>query len=127
MADRPARLLARGLAKRCARCGQGRLFRRWFTMVERCPRCHYRFEREEGFFLGAFVVNLAVTEGLLLVVSIIPLIALNAAGRAPDPAPFAAVAVAAAVTAPLVFYPFSRTIWAAVDLMMHPSPPDAGP
>ena len=34
-------------------------------MAERCPRCGMRFEREEGFFLGAYVVNFAVTEGLL--------------------------------------------------------------
>lgn len=91
-------------------------------MAARCPRCGYVFEREEGFFLGALVVNLAITEGLLLVLSIIPFIALNAAGRAPDAATFAAVAVVAAVVAPLAFYPFSRTVWAAVDLMMHRSP-----
>lgn len=93
-------------------------------MVERCPRCGYLFEREEGFFLGAFTINLVVTEGLLLVVSIIPFIALNAADRAPDTATFVFAALAAAVIAPFAFYPFSRTVWAAIDLMMHPSPVD---
>jgi len=120
-----ARMLARGLGRRCPRCGQGRLFTRWVRMVERCPRCRYRFEREEGFFLGAFVVNFGVTEGLLLVVALVPFIALRAAGRAPDTATFVAVALAVAVVAPAAFYPFSRTLWAAIDLAMHRPPEDA--
>jgi hypothetical protein len=89
-------------------------------MVECCPRCGYRFEREEGFFLGALVV----TEGRLLVVAIVPFIALHAAGRSPDTATFAAAALAAAVVGPIAFYPFSRTTWAAIDLVMHGSPED---
>jgi len=117
-------MLARGLARRCPRCGQGGLFTRWFRMVECCPRCGYRFEREEGFFLGALVVNFGVTEGLLLVVAIVPFIALHAAGRSPDTATFVAAALAAAVVGPIAFYPFSRTTWAAIDLVMHGSPED---
>lgn len=90
-------------------------------MVARCPRCRYRFEREKGFFLGAFVINLAVTEGLLLAAAIVPFIALSAADRAPSTAAFVVVAVIAAIVAPIAFYPFSKTTWAAVDLMMHRS------
>lgn len=112
-------MVLRGLARRCARCGQGRLFSGWYRMVDRCPRCGYRFEREEGFFLGALVVNLAVTEGLLLVVSLVPFIALHAAGRAPDTATFLVVGLVAAVVGPLAFYPFSKTVWAAIDLAAH--------
>lgn len=85
-------------------------------MVERCPRCGYRFEREEGFFLGAYVVNLAVTQvalGATMVVSF--------ALTLPDPpvARLAAIGVAVVVAVPIAFYPSSKTIWAAVDLAMH--------
>jgi uncharacterized protein (DUF983 family) len=55
-------MLIRGLLRRCPRCGSGTLFRGWFQMVERCPRCGYTFEREESFFLGAYVINLAITQ-----------------------------------------------------------------
>lgn len=114
-------MLARGLAKRCPLCGGGRLFRRWFTMRERCPRCGHRFDRDEGFFLGAYVVNLAVVEGLLLVGVFVVFIAVSA--RDPDVpgAPFIAAGAGLGVLGPLVFYPFSKTIWAAIDLILRPA------
>src|SRR5439155_182147 len=55
------RVLARGLLRRCPRCGQGKLFLGWFTLRERCQRCDLRLQREEGGFLGAMVINYAVT------------------------------------------------------------------
>lgn len=85
-------------------------------MVERCPRCAYRFEREEGFFLGAYVVNLVVTQ-IALVVTIVVSFVLTV----PDPpvARLAAIGVAVGVTVPIVFYPFSKTVWTAIDLAMQ--------
>lgn len=114
------RMVARGLAKHCAVCGQGHLFTRWFRMVERCPRCGYRFEREEGFFLGAYVVNLAITEGLLIVLGMIPAIILLASDPDAPLLPIAVTAFVAAVLGPVVFYPWSRTIWVAIDLIIRP-------
>lgn len=113
-------MLARGLAKRCALCGQGRLFSRWFRMVERCPGCGYRFEREEGFFLGAYVINLAITEGLLLVLAMVPLIILLENSPDTPLAPIVAAALGAAILGPVIFYPWSRTIWVAFDLIIRP-------
>jgi hypothetical protein len=34
--------------------------------------------------------------------------------------PIVVVGLSAAVVAPLVFYPFSRTIWSAIDLVLRP-------
>ena len=116
----PARMLARGLTKRCPLCGSGGLFVRWFRMRERCPRCGYRFEREEGFFLGAYVVNLGIAEGLVLLLGIVPCIAFLAANPDASLVPIFVSGLAAAVLAPLVFYPFSRTLWSAIDLILRP-------
>ena len=89
-------------------------------MVERCPRCGMRFEREEGFFLGAYVVNFAVTEGLLLVLLMAyVLVQANASDGVPV-LPVVLATVSAAVLMPLLFYPVSRTIWVAVELVMRP-------
>jgi hypothetical protein len=114
-------MLARGILRRCARCGRGKLFRRWFRMVDRCPGCGYRFDREEGFFLGAYIVNLAVAEGLLVVLAIIPAIVLFAADPDRSISPLIASGLVAAVVGPLVFYPFSKTIWVAIELMLRPA------
>ena len=122
------RMLGRGLLKRCALCGSGKLFTRWFRMKERCPRCGYLFEREEGFFLGAYVINLAITQGLLLVLAIVPLIVLLNSRPDQSLVPIVAGGLAAALAGPLAFYPFSKTIWTAIDLILRPvdapEPPD---
>jgi Na+/phosphate symporter len=89
-------------------------------MKERCPRCDYKFEREEGFFLGAYTVNLAISEGLLLLLAIFPLIFLLGTNRYVSVWPIVAMGLVAAIVAPLVFYPFSRTIWSAIDLVLRP-------
>jgi uncharacterized protein (DUF983 family) len=121
-ADRPspARLLLRGAAKRCPVCGGGRLFPRWFRMAERCPRCHYRFEREEGFFLGAYVMNLVIAQGLVILLAVNPTIVLLNADAEASLAPVLVGGVIGAVLAPLFFYPWSKTLWVAVELIMRP-------
>ena len=49
-------LLWRGMCLRCPRCGARTLFRTWFAMHERCAVCGLRFEREQGYFLGAMYI-----------------------------------------------------------------------
>lgn len=114
-------MLWRGVTKRCPVCGSGNLFDRWFKMKERCPRCGYRFEREEGFFLGAIVVNLAVAEGLMAILCIVPVIYLSATNPDASIWPVIVGGLFAAVVAPILFYPFSRTIWTAFELMLRPA------
>ena len=113
------RMLWRGMRRRCPRCGTGKLFSRWFRMVERCPGCGYRFQREEGFQLGGYVINFGVTEGLVCLVVGAYIVA---AAANPDVAiwPVALGGFLAAIVTPLAFFPFSRTIWAAIDLALTP-------
>jgi uncharacterized protein (DUF983 family) len=113
------RMLWRGLRKKCPVCGGGKLFERWLKMKERCPTCGYKFEREEGFFLGAFVINVAVTEGAMLI-AIVAGVALTL----PDPPVLllTVLGLISAVLVPIIGYPFSKTLWSAIDLAMHPLP-----
>lgn len=106
--------IARGATRRCPRCGQTGLFRRWFTMVDDCPRCGLHFEREEGYWLGAMALNL--TAAMVAFVSV--LVAMSVAFW-PD-VPWVAVLVVGilvSLTVPLVLYPFSKTMWVAGDLI----------
>ena len=66
--DRPPRLatlLWRGVRRRCPRCGGRRALESWFRLAERCPDCGYRFVREDGFWLGAYVINFGVVEAII--------------------------------------------------------------
>lgn len=114
------RALGRGLLARCPRCGQRGIFSGFFTLRERCPRCGLRFEREEGYWLGAMAVSIGVTEGVFALLVIGVLVA-----TWPDVPWTGLLVVALAVNAivPVVFYPLSKTIW----MGLHHAfvPPDA--
>jgi len=113
-------MLRRGLTKRCANCGGRGLFEGWFSMKSRCPRCGYRFERQEGLAVGAMGINIIATEALFGIFLITALVM-----TVPDVpvVPLVLVALAMNLVIPIVFYPFSKTIWAAVELMMRPLEP----
>ena len=80
-----ARALWRGLRKRCPRCGAAGIFKSWFDLKETCPGCDLRFEKEDGGFLGAMVINYAIafavwivmlTVVLVLMLPVVPVIQL---------------------------------------------------
>jgi uncharacterized protein (DUF983 family) len=112
-------LLRRGVMKQCPRCGTGGLYEGWFRMKERCPGCGIRFEREPGFFVGAYLINLAIAEGLAFV-WIMGFILWK--DQNPDAAVVVPLVVAVLLSggAPILFYPFARTIWSAIDVGMTP-------
>jgi len=114
-------MIMRGLRRRCPRCGAGKLFCGYFEMVKECPACHHRFEQrpEDGFFLGALTVNLTITEGLLLL-GVFVYIAVLASGDGGVPVlPVTLGAIGLAVLLPILFYPFAKSIWAAIELALH--------
>ncbi len=114
-ATKPSRLhmLARGAVKHCPRCGRGELFRRWFSMVPDCPRCGLHYEREQGYWVGAIAVNTIIVGGVFAIVLVVSM-----ALTVPD-IPWVALLVAVIplmLIGPLIVYPFSKTLWVAVDL-----------
>lgn len=115
------RVVARGLLRRCPRCGGGKLFDSWLKMKDRCPTCGMKYERDEGFFLGAFTTSLgAVILALMIYIGVA--IALTLPD--PDPVRISVGAVIVAIVVPLVSYPFSRTLWSAIGLAMKPLEPN---
>jgi uncharacterized protein (DUF983 family) len=118
------RMLVRACRLRCCVCGSGHLFRRYTRMVERCPRCGFLFERSEGQFIGAVGINTIVTFGALLIALVVGFIV-----TAPDIAtvPLLSIGLTIAAVLPVLFYPFSKTIWTAVDLAMAPLEPGEAP
>ena len=62
------------LRQLCPRCRQGAIYRAslwrgYLAMHDRCPVCGLKFEREPGYFLGAFYFSyiLSIPPGLVLV------------------------------------------------------------
>lgn len=116
------RLLARGITRRCAWCGDRKAyFLGWFKRQERCRSCGHAYRRgDEAFELGAVTANIILTFSSILL-TILLIVGLTA----PD-VPVVPTVVAAcffAVFGPAIYYPVSFTLWQAVDLWMRrPTP-----
>ncbi|HEU4354869.1 MAG TPA: hypothetical protein VFT27_04700, partial [Actinomycetota bacterium] len=78
-------------------------------------------QREEGGFLGAMTINYVVTAVIWLVVLVAWLIV-----DLPDVhvAALTIASLAIAALVPLLFFPFAKTIWAAVDYLVYRSSPE---
>ena len=116
---KPSVMAWRAVRLRCPRCATGHLFHGWFHMVERCPGCGYQFKRDEGFFLGAFTLNLIVTLASMFLVLLWLVFREAAHPSGPLVAPIVA-GVLCATALPIAFYPVSFTLWAAFDLSSAP-------
>jgi uncharacterized protein (DUF983 family) len=113
-------LVARALRLRCPRCGGGGIWQSWFRMKHACPTCGQVFERGEShdFFIGAYLINLVVAESTAVVVAAAMWIALGS--RVSFNVLWGASMVLAVVM-PVIFYPFSRDLWLALDLHFRPT------
>lgn len=48
------------LQRKCPRCLEGDIYRRWLKPHESCSVCGLKFEREPGYFLGSFYISYAL-------------------------------------------------------------------
>jgi hypothetical protein len=82
-------------------------------MIADCPRCGLHFEREQGYWAGALAINIILVGGLFVVAFAIAL-----ALTLPDVpvGPLLAILVPVMIIGPIVAYPFSKTLWVAIDL-----------
>src|SRR6266550_5812581 len=116
-AGRLARALARAARLSCPRCGGTRLFSSWFTMAEACALCGLRFERAQGYFVGAIYVNYAAT-----VILAIGGFFLLWAGFGFSTEAQLAVLVPIVVVFPLWFFRYSRSLWLALEWSLNREP-----
>ena len=115
-------LSVRALRLRCPNCGGGPIFASWFRMRERCPRCGLGFERgEQGYVVGAYMFNIIAAELLFAAIA-----AGVVAATWPSP-PWIWLqwgGAALMIAAPIVCYPFSKTLFLAFDLVFRPAQPE---
>jgi uncharacterized protein (DUF983 family) len=116
-ADRPLRprppletLIGRALRLTCPRCGEGRLFTGWFTMLERCPQCGLKYERGPGYYLGSAYINY----GMIALLTTFAFIGLRyGAGVSTSTLKYPLLAIALIV--PLFTFRHARALWLALD------------
>ena len=110
-------MFGRAMVMHCPNCGQSGIFHHWLQMSGRCPRCGLYFEREEGYWSGAVAINTVVTE--LIFAAVVAAVVI-ATWPAIPMVPLLVGGLALNAAIPVVFYPVSKTLWVATDLLFHP-------
>lgn len=116
-------LFLRAVRLRCPACGGGPVFVTWLRMVPSCPSCGLRFDREPqgGYWVGSNTINLFITEAVFasLFVAIL-------ARTWPTP-PWNLLlwgGMGLMLLFPVFFYPWSKVLFVAVDLVFRPAGPE---
>jgi uncharacterized protein (DUF983 family) len=109
-------MLRAGLRLRCPRCNLGPLYRRPFSMNSHCPHCGLKFEREQGYFVGAIYINYTATVAIA-----VPGFFLLDAFTNMSIHQQLALWVPFAVVFPLLFFHHSRSLWLVLDHLLNPA------
>jgi uncharacterized protein (DUF983 family) len=116
MAARLFSMLHWGLKLKCPRCGAGSLYAKPFRMRAHCPSCGLKFEREQGYFVGAIYINYAAT----IAIAVPGFFILDVFLKLPIGQQLA-IWVPFAVIFPLLFFHHSRALWLVLDHLFNPA------
>lgn len=108
--------LFRCLSLRCPACGMASIFQSPFRMRHHCPSCRTLFMREDGFFVGALMVNVVAAELAGMVFFFVCLMTLGYSDRLFYVTPFLALIF------PAGFYHHSWSIWLCFDYLIESLP-----
>jgi len=86
-------------------------------MHERCPACGFKFEREQGYFLGAMYISYGLA--LAMIVTLTCTLWLSM-GWSMQKAVIAAVAIFLPLAPPVTY--FARVLWLYLDWAIDPEP-----
>ena len=67
-------IVRRAVHLRCPNCGRGRLFRGVFRMLLRCPECGLSYFPEQGYYVGAMIINYAATTAVVVTIFLLSLL-----------------------------------------------------
>jgi uncharacterized protein (DUF983 family) len=116
VANRVLQLVDNGLRLKCPRCGVGSLYEKPFRMYPNCPHCGLKFEKEQGYFVGAIYVNYAATVLLAVpgffVLDAFTNITINRQ---------LSIWIPFSIIFPLLFFHHSRSLWLALDHLLNPA------
>jgi uncharacterized protein (DUF983 family) len=117
--ERPSIILTllRSLRLRCPVCGESSIVQRPFKIKHHCPACDALFMREEGFFVGAILINVITTEMVILIFYLITLVLLGINYQL-----VLLVLFIAALLFPIAFYHHSWSIWLGFDHIVESLP-----
>lgn len=106
----------------CPRCLQGKIYRSAFKMNDTCPVCQLKFEREQGYFLGAMGVSYLL--GVPILFAILALLSVTLFPTWPEYLVLAPAMIFYLPLIPLICRQ-ARIIWIHFDRLADPEKPNA--
>jgi len=107
-------VLWRSLKLQCPVCGEASIVQRPFNLKHHCDACGVIFKREEGFFVGAIMANVMLTEFFILDIYFVCLLLTNFSDRVT-----LTILFVVGVTFPLAFYHHAWALWLAMDHLIE--------
>jgi uncharacterized protein (DUF983 family) len=102
---------------RCPVCGNASIVKAPFKIKDHCSSCRVVFQREQGFFVGAILVNVVTTELVILLAYLASLPVINAHYQV-----VLVLFFVIAVSFPVAFYHHSWSIWLTFDHLVEGLP-----
>ncbi len=109
--------LVRPLRLRCPVCGQSSIVQRPFQIKHHCSSCAALFKREDGFFVGAILANVVVTELMVLATYLVWLLTLGVGEQL-----MLVLLFSVALLFPIAFYHHSWSFWLGLDHLIESLP-----
>jgi hypothetical protein len=110
-------VLLRSLLLQCPACGKSSIVKKPFQIRHHCPNCRSLFKREEGFFVGAILGNVMMTEFVILVTCMIWLLLIGSSYET-----VLAGLFIVALIFPVAFYHHSWSFWLGFDYLIEGLP-----
>jgi len=112
-----ATVLFRSLLLQCPACGQSSIVKEPFRIRHHCPSCRSLFKREEGFFVGAILGNVLMTEFVILATCFIWLMLIGSSYEK-----VLAGLFVVGLLFPVAFYHHSWSFWLGFDYLVEGLP-----
>jgi uncharacterized protein (DUF983 family) len=115
---RLGKMLRAGIRLRCPRCAVGKLYAQPFKMYDHCHHCNLKYEREQGYFIGAIYINYAATVAIavpgFLLLDTFTSMTINQQ---------LLLWIPFAVIFPLICFHHARSLWLVLDHFFNPGQP----
>jgi uncharacterized protein (DUF983 family) len=107
---------------RCPNCGRGRLFRGVFRMLSHCPDCGLSYFPEQGYYVGAMIINYVVTTAVVVTIFLASLLFPDLTTLSTNSKILLWMAFAVGMS--LLFVRHAYSFWLALDFWIKPRQPD---
>jgi uncharacterized protein (DUF983 family) len=108
---------------RCPNCGRGRLFRGVFRMLPRCPECGLSYFPEQGYYVGAMIINYVATTAVVVAIFLLSVLFRDFTTLSTNSKILLWMTFAIVLSLLLVRHSYS--FWLGIDFWITPRLPDA--